>query len=226
MCMGTENIKVAVPWGDLIKNQSDFVEGTYWPVDVKKKKLHPTFCFKAWKDTDGDMEVLAKAYQKVIWHDTEDNESSDNEAVISDHSREPPAKSHQKVTRRASHCSKVNAVLGEESLDEQEDHQSLSREQTPLALVEISSTMTDGPGVILFLMEASGPMWGICRVDEWANGHQYSIDGWAEVVGYYVDGCTKVDVYQINGYAKGTCYHIHGWAQMYIILDGWAKGVI
>ncbi|KAG1729392.1 hypothetical protein EDB19DRAFT_1832434 [Suillus lakei] len=45
---------------------------------------------------------------------------------------------------------------------------------------------------------ASGPMWGICRVDEWADGHQYSIDGWAEVVGYYVDRCTKVDVYQIN----------------------------
>ena len=86
--------------------------------------------------------------------------------------------------------------------------------------------MTDGPGVILFPMEASGPMWGICRVDEWADGHQYSIDGWAEVVGYYVDRCTKVDVYQINRYAKGTCYHIHGWAQMYIILDGWAEGVI
>ncbi|KAG1724143.1 uncharacterized protein EDB91DRAFT_1087565 [Suillus paluster] len=34
-------------------------------------------------------------------------------------------------------------------------------------------------------------------VDEWADGHEYSIDGWAEVVGYYVDGFTKVDVYQI-----------------------------
>ena len=86
--------------------------------------------------------------------------------------------------------------------------------------------MTDGPGVILFPMEASGPMWGICRVDEWADGHQYSIDGWAEVVGYYVDRCTKVDVYQINRYAKGTCYHIHGWAQMYIILDGWADVLV
>ena len=68
--------------------------------------------------------------------------------------------------------------------------------------------MTDGPGGILFPMEAGGPMWGICTVDEWANGYQYSIDGWAEVVGYYVDGCTNVDVYQIDGYAKGTCYHI------------------
>ncbi|KAG1724463.1 hypothetical protein EDB19DRAFT_1834144, partial [Suillus lakei] len=103
MCMGTENVKAVVPWGDLIKNQSDFFEGTYWPADIKKKKLHPTFCFKAWKDTDGDMEL--------------------------------PAKSHQKVTRWASHHSKANAVLGEESLDEQEDHQSLSREQTPPASV-------------------------------------------------------------------------------------------
>ncbi|KAG1726669.1 hypothetical protein EDB19DRAFT_1833358 [Suillus lakei] len=122
MCMGTENVKAVVPWGDLIKNQSDFFEGTYWPADIKvvepskidkagatalldfwydrqKKKLHPTFCFKAWKDTDGDMEPPAKAYQKVIQCNTEDNESSDDEAVISDHSREPPAKSHQKVTR-------------------------------------------------------------------------------------------------------------------------------
>ncbi|KAG1751889.1 hypothetical protein EDB19DRAFT_1824763 [Suillus lakei] len=35
MCMGTENVKAVVPWGDLIKNQSDFFEGTYWPADVK-----------------------------------------------------------------------------------------------------------------------------------------------------------------------------------------------
>jgi hypothetical protein len=174
--MGTENIKVAVPWGDLIKNQSDFFEGTYWPVEVKvvepskidkagatalldfwydrqKKKLHPTFCFKAWKDTDGDMELPAKAYQKVIrrstgisnkakqaskhlqsFNDTEE-ESSDEEAEISDHSREPPAKSHQKVSRLGSHRRKANAFHSEESSHEQEDHQSLSREQTPPALV-------------------------------------------------------------------------------------------
>ncbi|KAG1784675.1 uncharacterized protein HD556DRAFT_1314889 [Suillus plorans] len=59
--------------------------------------------------------------------------------------------------------------------------------------------MNDGPGGILFLMEAGGPMWGICRVDEWADGHGYSIDGWTKVVGYYVDGCTKVGGYQIDG---------------------------
>ena len=82
--------------------------------------------------------------------------------------------------------------------------------------------LTDGLGGILFPMEAGGPMCGICRVDEWADGHEYSIDGWAEVVGYYVDGCTKVGGYQIDGYAEGTCHHIHEWAQIYTILDGWA----
>jgi hypothetical protein len=79
-------------------------------------------------------------------------------------------------------------------------------------MVKISSTMTDGPGGILFLMEVGGLMQGVCRVDEWADVHQYSVDGWAEVAGYYVDGCIKVDVYQIDRYVKGTCYHIHRWA--------------
>jgi len=78
-------------------------------------------------------------------------------------------------------------------------------------MVKVSSTMMDGPGGyhyqwrwvgpsgyilnynrwaggILFLMEAGGPMCGIRRVDEWANGHEYSIDGWAEVVEYNVYG--------------------------------------
>jgi hypothetical protein len=55
-------------------------------------------------------------------------------------------------------------------------------------MAEISSTMTDGPGRKLFLMEAGGPMQGICRVNEWAK-----------VVGYNADGCIKVDVYQIDG---------------------------
>jgi hypothetical protein len=98
-------------------------------------------------------------------------------------------------------------------------------------MVKVSSTMMDGPGEyhyqwrwvgpsgyilnydrwaggILFLMEAGGPMCGIHRVDEWANGHEYSIDGWAKVVEYNVYGCTKVDVNQIDEYAKGICYHI------------------
>jgi hypothetical protein len=44
-----------------------------------------------------------------------------------------------------------------------------------------------------------GPMQGICRVNEWADVHEYSVDGWAEVVGYNADGCIKVDVYQIEG---------------------------
>ncbi|KAG2123849.1 hypothetical protein DEU56DRAFT_759879 [Suillus clintonianus] len=62
-------------------------------------------------------------------------------------------------------------------------------------------------------------------VDEWADGHEYSIDGWAEVVGYYVDGFTKVDVYQIAGYVLD----YDGWAGRVIIPDGdrvdeWADG--
>jgi hypothetical protein len=60
-------------------------------------------------------------------------------------------------------------------------------------MVRISLTMTDGLGGILFLMQAGGPMQGICKVDEWADVHEYSVDGWAEVVGYNVDGCIKVD---------------------------------
>ena len=67
--------------------------------------------------------------------------------------------------------------------------------------------MTGGPGVLLFPMEMGGPRWGICKVDGWADGREFSIDGSAEVVGYYVDGCTKVDMYQIAGYIKGACYH-------------------
>ncbi|KAG2087896.1 uncharacterized protein F5147DRAFT_658833 [Suillus discolor] len=35
MCMRTDKVKAALPWGDLIKNQSDFFNGTYWPVDVQ-----------------------------------------------------------------------------------------------------------------------------------------------------------------------------------------------
>ncbi|KAG2354991.1 hypothetical protein BDR07DRAFT_1464764 [Suillus spraguei] len=58
-------------------------------------------------------------------------------------------------------------------------------------------------------MTAGGPMQGICRVDEWANVHEYPVDGWAEVVGYHVDGCIKVDVYQIDRHdrAEGVAYH-------------------
>ncbi|KAG1800550.1 hypothetical protein EV424DRAFT_1352112 [Suillus variegatus] len=37
----------------------------FW-YDRQKKKLCPTFCFKAWRDTDSDMEPAAKSYQKVI----------------------------------------------------------------------------------------------------------------------------------------------------------------
>jgi hypothetical protein len=70
--------------------------------------------------------------------------------------------------------------------------------------------MTDGLGGKLFPMEAGGPMQGICRVNEWADVHEYSVDGWAKVVVYKV----------------GTWYHIHRWAQTDIKLEGWAEGII
>jgi hypothetical protein len=66
-------------------------------------------------------------------------------------------------------------------------------------MAKISSTMTDGLGGKLFPMKAGGPMQGICRVNEWADVHEYLVDGWAQVVGYNADGCIKVDVYQIEG---------------------------
>jgi hypothetical protein len=66
-------------------------------------------------------------------------------------------------------------------------------------MAKISLTMTDGLGGKLFLMEVGGPMQGICRVNEWADVHEYSVDGWAKVVGYNTDGCIEVDVYQIEG---------------------------
>ncbi|KAG1792282.1 uncharacterized protein HD556DRAFT_1444551 [Suillus plorans] len=148
MCMGTNKVKAALPWGELIKNQSNFFNGTYWPADLQvvepskidkssatalldfwydwqKKKLRPTFCFKAWRDTDGNMELVAKSYQKVI----------------------------RQVSRRHN---KANDVPSEESLDEREDHQSVfnngeeasmsnnAREQTPPGSIIHSSTNSAG----------------------------------------------------------------------------------
>ncbi|KAG1723450.1 hypothetical protein EDB19DRAFT_1834603 [Suillus lakei] len=89
MCMGTDKVKAAVPWGDLVKNQSGFFDSTYWPAAIQlvepskmdkadatalldfwyrrqQKNLRPTFCFKAWKDTDGDMETPAKSFLKAM----------------------------------------------------------------------------------------------------------------------------------------------------------------
>ncbi|KAG1888828.1 hypothetical protein F4604DRAFT_1915888 [Suillus subluteus] len=89
MCMGTDKVKMAVPWGNLVKNQSNFFDSTYCPANVQlvepskmdkadatalldfwhhrqQKKLYPTFCFKAWKDSDGDMEMLAKSFLKAL----------------------------------------------------------------------------------------------------------------------------------------------------------------
>ncbi|KAG1724388.1 uncharacterized protein EDB91DRAFT_1087483 [Suillus paluster] len=89
MCMGKDKAAAAVPWGDLVKSQSDFFDDTYWPADVQlvepskmdkadatallyfwhhrqEKKLRPTFCFKAWKDTDGEMETRTKSFHKAV----------------------------------------------------------------------------------------------------------------------------------------------------------------
>ncbi|KAG1791614.1 hypothetical protein EV424DRAFT_1549201 [Suillus variegatus] len=201
MCIGTEKVKAAVPWGDLIKNQSDFFDGTYWPADIQvvepskmdkagatalldfwydrqQKKLRPIFCFKAWKDTDGEMEPLAKAYQKLIHRKTahhapksakaskqapkhvedtkeslddreEEYQSDDGEGVISDHHREPSAKSDQTVIHWSSHRNtKAHAALTEESLDERDDGEEASmskvREQSPPASGD-SSEAYQGP---------------------------------------------------------------------------------
>jgi hypothetical protein len=182
MCIGKEKVKAAVPWGDLIKNQSDFFDAAVWPADLQvvepskidkagatalldfwydrqQKKLRPTFCFKSWKDTDGEMEPPAKAYQKLIHRlsrrhnkahnapklanaskqasthleDTDESlngreeyqSSDDGEAAISDHHREPSAKSEPKVIRRSSRC---NNKAHEDSLDEREDGESSSED--------------------------------------------------------------------------------------------------
>ncbi|KAG1872220.1 hypothetical protein F4604DRAFT_1925832 [Suillus subluteus] len=88
MCIGMEKVKVVVSWGDVVKHQSDFFDSTYWPANVQllepskmdkadttallyfwhdrqQKNICPTFCFKAWKDSDGDMEKPSKSFLKA-----------------------------------------------------------------------------------------------------------------------------------------------------------------
>ncbi|KAG0693663.1 hypothetical protein DFH29DRAFT_881295 [Suillus ampliporus] len=115
MCMGKDKALAAVPWGDLVKSQSDFFDDTYWPADVQlvepskmdkadatallyfwhhrqQKKLHPTFAFKAWKDTDGDMEKPGKIFPQgnaasySAWPEHQRHEQSgDEEEVEEEH---------------------------------------------------------------------------------------------------------------------------------------------
>ncbi|KAG2112338.1 uncharacterized protein F5147DRAFT_650970 [Suillus discolor] len=89
MCIGTESGKATVPWGDVVKNQSDFFESTYWPANIQlvepskmgkgdvttlldfwydrqQKHIRLTFSFKAWKDSDGDMETLSKTFKEAF----------------------------------------------------------------------------------------------------------------------------------------------------------------
>ncbi|KAG2362827.1 hypothetical protein BDR07DRAFT_1484303 [Suillus spraguei] len=108
MCMGTEKVKVAVPWGDLIKNQSDFLDGTYWPVDiqvVEPSKMEKPVLLLCWiSDTNGDMEPLAKAYEKVICWSTGCHNKAHNAP---------------KATQASRHLQD-----NEEGLDEREEYQS------------------------------------------------------------------------------------------------------
>ncbi|KAG1733408.1 uncharacterized protein EDB91DRAFT_1084461 [Suillus paluster] len=108
MCMGKDKAVVAVPWGDLVKSQSDFFDNTYWPANVQlvepskmdkadatallyfwhhqqEKKLCPTFCFKAWKDTDGEMETHAKSFHKAVQRATRHGQNTGKRKRASTH---------------------------------------------------------------------------------------------------------------------------------------------
>ncbi|KAG2112260.1 uncharacterized protein F5147DRAFT_650907 [Suillus discolor] len=79
MCSGEENLKAAVPWGDVIHDPWAFFDGAHWPAGVQlkepskmdkadattvldfwfdrqKNNMQPAFSFKAWKDSDGEMQ--------------------------------------------------------------------------------------------------------------------------------------------------------------------------
>ncbi|KAG1856823.1 hypothetical protein C8R48DRAFT_674796 [Suillus tomentosus] len=81
MCSGGENMKVAVPWGDVIHDPSAFFQDAHWPASVQLKEpskmdkahattvldfwfarqendMQPAFSFKAWKDSDGEMQEV------------------------------------------------------------------------------------------------------------------------------------------------------------------------
>ncbi|KAG2102539.1 uncharacterized protein F5147DRAFT_776286 [Suillus discolor] len=79
MCSGEENLKAAVPWGDVIHDPWAFFDGTHWPAavqlkepskinkadattvldfwfDRQKNDMQLAFSFKAWKDSNGEMQ--------------------------------------------------------------------------------------------------------------------------------------------------------------------------
>ncbi|KAG2119462.1 uncharacterized protein F5147DRAFT_647420 [Suillus discolor] len=79
MCSGKENLKAAVPWGDVIHDPWAFFDGAHWPTSVQLKEpskmdkadattvldfwfarqkddMQPAFSFKAWKDSNGEMQ--------------------------------------------------------------------------------------------------------------------------------------------------------------------------
>ncbi|KAG1731225.1 uncharacterized protein EDB91DRAFT_1252287 [Suillus paluster] len=118
MCMGKDKAAAAVPWGDFVKSQSDFFDDTYWPADVQlvepskidkadatallyfwhhqqEKKLCPTFCFKAWKDTDGEMETHAKSFHKAMRRATQHGQSTSKRKRASTHHEQSGDEEHQ-----------------------------------------------------------------------------------------------------------------------------------
>ncbi|KAG2111436.1 hypothetical protein DEU56DRAFT_762207 [Suillus clintonianus] len=130
MCMGKEKAAAAVPWGDLVKSQSDFFDDAYWPADVQlvepskmdkadttallyfwhrrqQRKLRPTFCFKAWKDTDGDMEKLAKSFCGAMRRATQ----------------------HGQSTSKQKHASRQDEQSGDEEEEEEERQSSADEDQ-------------------------------------------------------------------------------------------------
>ncbi|KAG2108070.1 uncharacterized protein F5147DRAFT_653150 [Suillus discolor] len=79
MCSSEENLKAVVPWGDVIHDPWAFFDGAHWPAGVQLKEpskmdkadattvldfwfarqkddMQPAFSFKAWKDSDGEMQ--------------------------------------------------------------------------------------------------------------------------------------------------------------------------
>jgi hypothetical protein len=53
----------------------------------------------------------------------------------------------------------------------------------------ISLTMTDGPEDYYSQWRWLGQCTEYVDLDEWADGHEYSIDSWAKLVEYNVYGC-------------------------------------
>ncbi|KAG2085895.1 uncharacterized protein F5147DRAFT_781854 [Suillus discolor] len=59
MCSGEENLKAAVPWGDVIHDPWAFFDGAHWLAGMQLKepsKMDKADATTAWKDSDGKMQ--------------------------------------------------------------------------------------------------------------------------------------------------------------------------